>query len=126
MSHDRATNYGFALIEVLVVVLVVGIVATTAVLIVGGVHATRADHSCWNEAQQFQQLVRNYGKKHHGAVPGFKESRSTAPNVTNAILVMMKDNKEIGAIETSHSGEASNEWSYDATNGIVTPGKSCM
>src|SRR5689334_17786497 len=98
MSHGRATSDGFALIEVLVVLLVVGIVATTAVLIVGGIHTTHADHSCWNEAQRFQQLVRNYGKKHHGGVPGVKESRNTAPNITNAILVMMKDNKEIGRI----------------------------
>jgi prepilin-type N-terminal cleavage/methylation domain-containing protein len=124
VDEDESTCAGFALVEVLVVLLVIGIVATTAILVVGGIQTKPISHDCWNEAQRFQQLVRGYEKKNN-VVPGVKESRNTAPNVYTAALVMENDNKEINTIATSYFGSAPNQWSYHAKTGVVTPGTSC-
>jgi prepilin-type N-terminal cleavage/methylation domain-containing protein len=116
---------GFAVIEVLVALLIVGIVAATAVLIVGGFNAKQVNHDCWNEAQRFQQLVRGYEHRHNGAVPGVKESRHSKPDIIQAALVMFKDDEQAGAITTFEHGDAPNQWQYDAQHGVVTPGLSC-
>jgi hypothetical protein len=116
---------GFAVVEVLVAVLVVGIVATTAVLVVGGMHTHQVNHACFDEAQRYQNLVRDYGKRHHGAIPAVKESRHSKPTVDKATLVMFKDDKGAGPITTFDNGDGPNHWQYDAETGDVTMGKSC-
>ena len=125
MKRRSTSTEGLALIESVVVLLVVGIVAATAVLIVGGIHTKPVNHACWDEAQRFQTLVRDYKHLHHGAVPSVKESRRSKPDAVTASLVMMRANKETGFITTSHNGDAPDQWKYDASRGVVAPGRSC-
>src|SRR5574337_889679 len=105
MTFGKPSQQAVALIELVVVLLVAGIVATTAVLVIGGMHTKPASHACWDEAEQFQQLVRNYERRHH-APPGLKESKTTPPGIAQVALAMLHDDKGIDQISAIHSGDA--------------------
>jgi Tfp pilus assembly protein PilE len=113
---------GFAIVELLVVVVTVATVVAVGVFAFEQISTAPVDRTCSKEAKAFATEVQVFAAKNH-YMPGTEHI--TRPSVYSAALALLQDGETDGVPAHTRYGDKANQWQYNPKTGQVKPGPSC-
>ena len=98
--HTRSQDKGFTLVELLIVIVILGILATVTVFAVRGITDQGKKSTCDSDKKTLEVAVEAYYAKYNvdppseaDLIPGFIKSNSPNYNVTNGVIAADGANK---------------------------------
>ncbi len=94
MKQNKIIRHGFTIVELAVVILIIGIIATIAVVSYNGIQKRAINNTLLSDLEQASVIVESYALKNGGAFPDdeyLRENIKSSPDVHVSIIVKSND-----------------------------------